>query len=128
MLFNHKIVMTQLNCPKRYAYPNSQVNMAELGECKSSQDRKIQGTHTERSVRTNDVTSSDNVKVIDIRTKVSVCMSDELCDNFKHCPGQRQQSCSTGIKSAQKNASVPSVECSLHFSVRREHAKRPGEK
>ena len=56
--------------------------MAELGECESSQDEKVQGTCTEGSVRTNDVTSSDNVKVIDIRTKVSVCMSDVTTSNI----------------------------------------------
>ena len=76
MLFNHEIVMTRLNCPKRSTYSNSQVKMAELGECESSQDEKMQGACTEGSVHTNGITSSDNVKVIDIKNKVSVRMSD----------------------------------------------------
>ena len=71
-----KIVLTPLNHPKRSAYPNSQVNMAEPGECELSQDKEMQGTCTEGYVHMNDVTSLDNVKVIDIRTKVSVHMSD----------------------------------------------------
>ena len=74
--------MTRLNCPKRSAYPNSQVKMAEPGECESSQDEKMQGTCTEGSVCTNDVTSSDNVKIIDIRTKVSIRMSDVTTSNI----------------------------------------------
>ena len=74
--------MTRLNRPKKTAYPNSQAKMAELGECESSQDEKMQGTCTERTVRTNDVTSSDNVKILDIRTKVSVYMSDVTPSNI----------------------------------------------
>ena len=74
--------MTRLNHPKRYAYLNSQVRMVELGECESSQDKKMQGTCTEGFVCTNDVISSDNVMVIDIRTKVSVCMSDVATSNI----------------------------------------------
>ena len=65
-----------------YTYPNSQVKMAEPRECDLSQDEKIQGTCTKRSVQTNDVTSSDNVKNLDIRTKVSVCMSDVTPSNI----------------------------------------------
>ena len=56
--------------------------MAELGECESSQDKKMQRTCTEGSVCTNDVTLLDNVNVIDIRTKVSVCMSDVTTSNI----------------------------------------------
>ena len=42
----------------------------------------MQGTCTEGSVCTNDVTCSDNVKIIDIRTKVSVRMSDATTSNI----------------------------------------------
>ena len=71
-------IYAQLKSP----YPNSQVKMAELVECESSQDRKMQGTCTEGSVCTNDITSSDSVKIIGIRTKVSVCMSDVTTSNI----------------------------------------------
>ena len=63
-------------------YPNLQVKMAELGECKSSQDKKMQGTCTEGSIRTNHVTSSNTVKVTEIKTKVSVHMSDVTTSNI----------------------------------------------
>ena len=56
--------------------------MAELGECESSQDKKMQGTCTKGPVWMNDVTLSDNVKVLDVRTKVSVCMSDVTTSNI----------------------------------------------
>ena len=56
--------------------------MVEPMECESSQDEKIQGTCTKGSVWTNDVTLSDNVKALDIRTKVSVCMSDVTPSNI----------------------------------------------
>ena len=48
-------------------YPNLQVKMVELQECKSSQDKKMQGTCTEGSVRTSDMIISDIVQVRDIR-------------------------------------------------------------
>ena len=56
--------------------------MAEPGECESSQNKKMPGTCTEGSVCTNDVTYLDNVKIIDIRTKVSVRMSDVTASNI----------------------------------------------
>ena len=64
--------------------PNSQVKMAELGvgECGLSQDKKMQGACTKGPVRTNDVTLSDNVKALDIRTKVAVCMGDMTTSNI----------------------------------------------
>ena len=73
--------------------------MAEPGECELSQDEKMQGTCTEGSVCTNDITYSDNVKIIDIGTNVSVCMSAMTTSNIVQ---DKEQSCSTGIKSAQK--------------------------
>ena len=51
----------------RNYYPNSQVKMAELRECESSQDKKLQGTCIEGSVCTSDVIISDIVQVRDIR-------------------------------------------------------------
>ena len=74
--------------------------MAEQGEYESFQDKTIQGTRTEGFLCINDVTVSDTVNVIDTRTKVSVHMSDATTS--RQCPGQKQQSCSTGIKAAQK--------------------------
>ena len=73
--------------------------MVELQECKSSQDKKMQGTCTEGSVRTSDMIISDIVQVRDIR----------------HVPLESKQ--------YRKNASIPRVECSIYFSVRGEHAK-----
>ena len=57
-------------------YPNSQVKMAEQMECESSQDEEMQGTFTRRTVRINDVTSSEKCQDPRHQTKVSVCKSD----------------------------------------------------
>ena len=56
--------------------------MVELGECESSQDEKMQGTCMEGCICMNNITLSDTVKVIDIRTNVSVCMSDMTTSNI----------------------------------------------
>ena len=90
--------------------------MAEWGECETNQDEKMQGTCTEGFVCTNDVTSSDSVRVID-----TVCMSDVTTSNIVQDKGSSH----VPLESNQhkQNNSVPRVEYFLYFIVGGEHAK-----
>ena len=73
----------KLKCPIGVcSLPKVTSQDGRTGECESSQDKKMQGTCTEGPVCTNDVTPSENAKVIDIRTKVSVRMSDVTTSNI----------------------------------------------